>query len=152
MTETDIDQAAAHKYFAGYCFNKAWELIDKEERTPEEDQEMLQLNQASIWHWTNREDCTDKNLSIGYWQASRIYALLGQCENARESGHFSLAYSKDEGPFYQAYAHEALARAEFSAGNRDGADGHLREARALSSEINDPEERKMLEDDLDSIA
>jgi hypothetical protein len=45
--------------------------------TPEEDRLMLSLSQASLFHWLNRPDCTAQNLSIGYWQAARIQALLG---------------------------------------------------------------------------
>jgi hypothetical protein len=61
MTDkSEFDRTAAHRYFSANCFNKAWTLIDKEDRTPEEDQQMIRLNQASIWHWTQREDCTDK--------------------------------------------------------------------------------------------
>jgi hypothetical protein len=29
MSEPDFDIAAAHKYFAASCFNRAWDLIDK---------------------------------------------------------------------------------------------------------------------------
>ena len=84
--QPEIDVAAAHKYFSAYCFNAAWGLIDNKNRTHQDDEEMTRLCQASIWHWTQREDCTDKNLSIGYWQASRVYALLGQADDARRYG------------------------------------------------------------------
>jgi hypothetical protein len=75
-----IDVAAAHKHFSAACFNQAWDLIDKLDCTEADDCLMVALNQASIFHWMNRPDCTDMNLSVGYWQASRIQALLG---NAR---------------------------------------------------------------------
>jgi hypothetical protein len=58
-------------------------LIEKRDRTPEEDEQMIRLNQASLWHRTQREDCISTNLSIGYWQAARIYTLLGRIEAAR---------------------------------------------------------------------
>jgi tetratricopeptide (TPR) repeat protein len=147
----EFDEAAAHKYFSANCFNKAWGLIDKADRTPEEDQQMVRLNQASTWHWTQREDCTDKNMSIGYWQASRIYALLGQSENARDYGQLSLDYSKDQAPFYGGYAHEALARAEWAAGNREKAEEHLRQAHLMAGEIKEPDDKRVLEADLETI-
>ena len=86
----DFDLTAAHRYFAAECFNRAWDLIDKPVRTPEEDQDMIHLNQASLYHWSQREDCTNRNLSVGNWQASRIYALLGQADNARRKQNKSL--------------------------------------------------------------
>ena len=33
---------------------------------------------ASLWHWTQRPDCSTTNLSIGYWQAASVYALAGE--------------------------------------------------------------------------
>ena len=71
----DID--AAHRYFAAECFNQAWDLINKSERTPEEDEQMIRLSLASHWHWTQRADCTQENVSIAYWQTSRVYTVLG---------------------------------------------------------------------------
>jgi hypothetical protein len=151
LDKPEFDEIAAHKYFSANCFNKAWELIDKADRTPEEDQQMILLNQASIWHWTRREDCTDKNMSIGYWQASRMYALLGQADNARDYGQLSLDYSKDQTPFYAGYAHEALARAERMAGNHEQAEEHLRQAQLAASQIEEAEDKNVLEADLETI-
>lgn len=39
--EPDFDVAAAHKYFAATCFNRAWDLIEKENRTAAEDRMMV---------------------------------------------------------------------------------------------------------------
>ena len=88
--EPGFDVVAAHKYFSTFCFNSAWDLMDKSERTAAEDEEMLRLSLASTWHWSQREDCTQANLSVGYWQTSRIYATLGQADNARRHGQLSL--------------------------------------------------------------
>lgn len=70
--ELEFDAAAAHKYFAAHCFNQAWELIEKQARTAQDERLMVALNQASIYHWLQRDDCDDRRLSVGYWQASRI--------------------------------------------------------------------------------
>jgi len=113
-----FDLPGAHRYFSAECFNSAWELIDKPRRTPEEDLDMLHRSLAALPHWTQRPDCTPTNRSIGFWQVSRVYCLLGQEENARHYGELCLAVSRgaDVPPFYLAYAHEALARAELVAG------------------------------------
>jgi hypothetical protein len=147
----DFDVEAAHKYFSAHCFNSAWDLIDKQERTPEEDEQMIRLSQASIWHWTQREDCTKTNLSVGYWQASRIFALVGQADAARKYGQLSLENSSEKEPFYMGYAYEALARAESVAGNSDKANEYLKKANELAASIKDADSRKMLVDDLKSI-
>ena len=147
----DFDLQAAHRYFSAHCFNTAWELIEKPHRTPEEDQIMIRLNQASMWHWTQREDCTDRNLSIGYWQASRIYAVLGEAENAQKYAQLSLDRSSPEEPFYRGYAYEALARAAAAGGNRKQVKEYGAEARRLAELVQDEEERRILLDDLGTI-
>lgn len=152
MNAPDFDLARAHEFFSRLCFNKAWELIDKTERTADEDEQMLRLNQASLWHWTQREDCSDANLSIGCWQASRIHALLGRAEEARRYARLCLDRSRNESPFLLAYAHEVLARAEQIAGNAPAVAEHLAEASRLAEQVADEDDRKLLLDDLKSIA
>ncbi len=67
-----FDSKHAHRFFSAHCFNSTWKLIDKAKRTEPENEQMIQCTLASLWHWTQREDCTDMNLSIGYWLAKGI--------------------------------------------------------------------------------
>ncbi len=149
----DFDLQAAHKYFSAYCFNHAWDSIDKSERSLEEENTMLQLSLASLWHWTQREDHTPKNLSVGYWQVSRVFALLGQVDNARKYGQLSLDTASKGGldPFHMGYAYEALARAEHVAGNRVDTQKYLEKAAQLAEQVSDPEDKKLLLNDLASL-
>jgi hypothetical protein len=149
----DFDLFSAHKYFAAQCFNQTWDYIDKPARTKSEEDSMLSLSLASLWHWTQREDCTPTNLSVGYWQVSRVFALLQQADNARHYGELCLEVSQKEGvlPFYLGYAYEALARAELVAGNRDKMADLLVQARQTAALISDAEEKKMLLKDLETI-
>lgn len=140
-----------HQNFSQQCFNKAWDLMEKPSRTPQENEQMILLNQASIWHWTQRADCSPRNLSIGYWQASRIFSMLEEPGNARRYGKLSLEYSRDEAPFFKAYAYEALARAELVAGDHSAKENYLQRARELSETISDADEKSMVLSDLDSI-
>jgi len=149
----DFDLAAAHKYFSAECFNRAWDYIDKRLRTPEEDETMLRLSLSSLWHWTQRADCSPTNLSIGYWQVSRVYALLRQADNARRYGELCLKAAQEEGvlPFYRGYAYEALARAESVAGNHDEMECHLIQAHQVAAALDDPAEKKQMLRDLATI-
>ena len=149
----DFNLQSAHRYFSARCFNRAWDLIDKPDRTPEEDEEMLRLSLAAHWHWTQRDDYTPTNASIGHWQTSRIYALRGQPENAHRYGLLCLAASQSEGvsPFYLGYAYEALARAEAIAGDREKMQIHLAAARRLADSVTKAEDRQALLDDLATI-
>jgi hypothetical protein len=152
--QTEFDQAAAHRYFSATCFNRAWDLMDKPTRTAEEDEEMVRLSLASHWHWTQRPDCTDASVSTGYWQTSRIYALLGQADNARRYGQLCLAASQRPGvpPFYLGYAYEALARAGMVAGDKAQMAAYLQEARRVAEVVPDPDARNLLAADLATIA
>ncbi len=149
----EFDQKAAHKYFSAHCFNKAWDLIDKNDRTPEEDEEMIRLSLASQYHWSQRDDRSDTSTSIGFWQTSRIYALLGQVDNAKRYGQLCLEASqgKDVPPFYLGYAYEALARAEAVGGNEEEMESHLNRAKNTAKEIKEADEKNMLLEDLKTI-
>ncbi len=150
---TNFDLIVAHRYFAVECFNRAWDLIDKDGRTPEEDEQMLQMSLASTWHWSQRPDCTATNLSIGYWQTSRIYALLGQADNARRYGLMCLHASQKEGvlPFYFGYALEALARSEAVGGDKIKMEAYLHRAHQIAENLYDIEEKQQLLNDLDTV-
>ena len=151
--EPSFDLQAAHRFFSADCFNKAWDLIDKADRTPEENEQMVRLSQASAWHWTQRPDCTAENLSVGYWQIARIYTLLKQVENARRYGQLCLQAALQEGvlPFALGYAYEALARAEAAAGNKTQMQAYLKQAHQVAERMSDLESKEQLLADLDTI-
>lgn len=148
MTSPRFDLAAAHRHFSVECFNRVWELIDKPGRSPDEERLMVSMCHASLYHWRQRADCTARNLSVGYWQLSRVYALLNEADNARQYARLCLAQSQNEPPFYLGYAHEALARAEALAGNGEEARQHLSAARDLAAQVTNTDERSLLEADL----
>jgi hypothetical protein len=147
----DFDVDAAHKHFSVHCFNQAWDLIDKEVRTAEEDRLMVLLNQASIYHWLQRGDCTHQHLSVGYWQASRIQTLLGNAAQAIGLANVCLFYSGELAPFYLGYAHEALARSHQLAGDHQNAKHHLKQALELAARIAKQDDRELLETDLNQL-
>jgi len=151
-TTPPFDKSQGHRFFSADCFNRAWELMEKASRSAAEDELMISTCLASLWHWTQREDCTARNLSIGYWQASRVYALLGQAENAARYAGICLRHSAEQPPFYLGYAHEALARAALLRGDKRAVLEHLTEARRLLEKVDDAEDRALLQKDLDSLS
>ena len=147
----EFNLAAAHRFFAADCFNRTWELIDLPARSPVENEQMLLAAMASVWHWTQRAEVSARELSIGCWQVSRVYALLGQAANAADFGERCLRHSTGLAPFYIGYAHEALARAARLAGDDARMRHHLDEARKCVATVTDQGEREALEKDLVSI-
>jgi hypothetical protein len=153
MADTpNFDIQQAHKYFSADCFNKTWDNMDKDgNRSTEENMEMLHTAIASLWHWTQREDVTPKNLSIGYWQVSRVYNLVKQPNNARRYGLLALQYAKELSPFLKGYAYETLARAEMIAGKRVIMKEYLAKAHEMLAQIEDEEDKQALTRDLATI-
>jgi hypothetical protein len=112
---------------------------------------MVTLNQTSIYHWLQRDDCTNEHLSVGYWQASRIQTLLGNANEATRFAEVCLTYSGELPPFYLGYAHEALARAHKLAGRAVDAQRHLTLAVELAARIGKQGDRELLETDLSQL-
>lgn len=153
VKKPDFDIRAAHKYFSAECFNRAWDYIDKPIRSTEENDRMLQMSLTSLWHWTQRDDRTPTNLSVGYWQVARVYALLQQTDLSRHYGQLCLEAAQGEGvlPFYLGYAYEALARAEQTAGEQEAMEKYLLQAHQVAASIPDLEAKEQLLKDLATI-
>ena len=142
----------AHIYFSSKLFNTTWDFIEQSDhRSPDEDMSMLHTAIASLWHWTQREDVTAKNLSVGYWQVSRVYNLIKQPNNARTYGLLALKHAESLEPFFKGYAYETLARAEMQVGNRVIMLVYLEKAHAMAKLVDDKADRELLLKDLETI-
>lgn len=151
MNKNDIK--TAHNYFSKHCFNETWDFIDKDKLTNSEKVQMVSSAFASFYHWNNREDQTNQNLSVGYWQLSRVFAIVDDGANAMKFANLCLEISqnKDVGDFYLGYAYEALARAEMVNDNHSDMKKYLIEANAVCSNLKDKDEKDYLLADLNTI-
>jgi len=106
-----------HKKLAIDLFNRVWGLLDKPERTTEEDDEMVHAAHASRFHWG--EIGTPLEFERGEWQISRVYSVLNRPEAALHHARSCLEICEANGivGFDIAFAYEALARAHAAAGN-----------------------------------
>jgi hypothetical protein len=140
-----------HRRLAASLFNRTWELLDQGARSSDEDVEMLTAAFTSRFHWLQVGG--PRNFCISDWQVSRVAAVLGHATLAAEYGRRSLQTASREelGPFYVAYAHEALARAARIVGNDKGRQEHLDAAYGLLERIEDSSERDLLAPDLDEL-
>jgi ATP/maltotriose-dependent transcriptional regulator MalT len=153
MTDDAIyDEAAGHRFFSAHAFNRAWDYIRTPWRTADETEAMLHAAHASFWHWLQRPDQTRTNLCIGYWQLARVYTLAGDIETALRYARRCLESSAGTEPVYEGFAHEALARAEAARGDMEAAAAHRARGLALTQQVEDPEDRLLLENDLNTIA
>ncbi len=148
-----MEEQEFHKSYATKCFNECWSYIEKDRRNEAEDEEMRRLSEVSFWHWTYVEDHTQENISVGYWQLARVYAISGRyrlayyyadkCIEVGEKGELE--------PFYIGYGYEARARAYLLGERVEEARRSLDKAYELVEQVSDPEWKKPLMDDLDQI-
>ncbi|WP_308634178.1 hypothetical protein [Paenibacillus silvisoli] len=143
----------SHKQLASSCFNKVWDLLSKEDRTERENEEMVHLCHSSFWHWTQVDEHTATNLSVGYWQLSRVYALIGQGGQALDYADKCIKVSADAelDAFYMAYAYEASARAYAVLGDLDNRQKAAAEAASYAEQITDTESKSWVTADLATI-
>jgi DNA-binding transcriptional MerR regulator len=142
-------QLLDHRRLGAELFNGAWELMEKEDRTPAEDDRMLHMAHASRYHWG--EVGTPANLARGEWQCSRVYAVLRRPEPCRHHGQRVLDLCREHGlaDWDLAFGYEALARGHAIAGDTEAARRSIEEALAVP--IAEDEDRALLLGDLETI-
>lgn len=140
-----------HRTMGPMLFNRTWELLDLEDRSPEDEELMLAATFGQRYHWY--QVGTPLHMAIADWQVSRVAAVLGYAEIAERFGQRSLlrCVEHDLPAFYRGYAHEALARAADVMDDRRTRDQHVLAARELLPQISDDEERAMLDADVQML-
>ena len=151
MENLDQMKLQWHKEEAINCFNRTWDLIDKKDRSHEEDIQMIHLAHASRYHW----QVVGKPLNWvrGEWQISRVYSLLGMGESALLHGRISLELCKHNNikDLDLAFAYEALSRAHHVLHNHYKSGNHFNHAMEASQGISNPEDREYFLNQLNSI-
>jgi hypothetical protein len=145
------DAATWHKMFAASAFNEAWDLIDKETRTDADNAAMLLATFASRYHW--EEVGTDENRVVGDWQIARVASMLGLAPLAMRFARAALDRATEQGfeGWRLASCHEGMARAHAAFGNDSERDRHIKTARRLLDRVDDLEERRLVESQLESV-
>jgi DNA-binding transcriptional MerR regulator len=142
---------ATRRRLAADLFNHTWELLETPSRTSAQDDEMIHSAHASRFHWG--EVGTPQNLSVGEWQCSRVYSVLGRAEpalwHARRAA--AIAEASDVPRWCLAAAYEALARAALVGGDEKTAREWLAKGRATIAEEADKEDAEIIVQDLDSL-
>ncbi len=149
--EKKITEKEMHRKFAVKAFNDTWALLDKADRTKDEEFEMIHTAHASRYHWG--QIGTPLNFARGDWQVSRVYAVLG-------FGVMSFKYAKscldiceqnDIDDFDLAFAYEALARASQVSGDVSNASGYVSLAKYAGEEIKKKEDKEYFFSELSTI-
>jgi DNA-binding transcriptional MerR regulator len=151
MSTKDSPSVNDERALAAELFNGVWRLLEKEERSVAENDRMVHMAHASRYHW--EQVGTPANLTVGEWQCSHVYAVLGRSEPALYHAGRSLQLAQDNGigDFQLAYAYEALARAYAVAGDPEEARRWTEQALAAADGISQDGDRELLLSDLETI-
>ena len=136
---------------AATLFNRTWSFLERTDRGPAEDDEMLHCAHASRHHWGVVGE--PLHWARGEWQVSRVYSVLRRPEPALYHARRCLALAEQHelGPFDVGCGHEAMARAYQVAGSAEDVERHLGLGYAAADKLVDEEERELLRSDLGSV-
>ena len=132
-----------HRKTAAQAFNQTWDYLEMRHRSAKDDEMMLHLAHASLYHWSLVG--TPRNQAVGDWQTSRVYAALREPLLSLRFAKSSLEIAnKNKLSDVYSNAHEAMARAHAVAGNMKLAKNHLNTARKMLDSLSiDNEDRKI---------
>ncbi|KAB3534762.1 hypothetical protein F8154_07830 [Alkaliphilus pronyensis] len=151
MEEKNLSLNEWHKKQAVESFNATWDLIDKKDRSIDDNIKMVHTAHASRYHW--EVIGTALELARGEWQISRVYSLLNMAESALFHAHHSLKLCIDNniGDFDLAFAYEAVTRAYFIGNNLDLMKKNYELAMVASKQISKPEDKEYFLTELNTI-
>jgi hypothetical protein len=107
----------AHKAFAPGIFNRVWDLLEKEDRSSEDDELMINAAHASLYHWHSVGE--PLNFQRGQWMIANVYTTLGMKESALHHAQICLDLTNEHAfdDFDLSFAYEGFARAQALNGN-----------------------------------
>jgi hypothetical protein len=148
-TGTDVD----HRQLGVDLYNHTWTLLEKENRTRTDDDEMLNATHASAYHWSRVGGTGPEHPARSQWQISRVNAVLGRGDAAVYHAERCLEHCTQNGigDWDLASAYEALARAHGVAGNDAEYRRYLELAREALAQIADEDDREHIAEALDEL-
>jgi hypothetical protein len=150
--EKSYTEAEAQLHFAKGFNGKTWGLLDKQDRTQEENDLLVDYAHASLAHW--HAAGTGVHLQRGVWMLARVYTVLGNAQMAAQYAQRCLELTKQHkdllSDFDFAFAYECMARAQALAGNLDEAQKHVALAQKAGDAIKDEEDRQIFFDEFNS--
>jgi hypothetical protein len=151
MTEatSDVD----HRQLGVDLYNYTWTLLENENRTRDDDDELLNATHASAYHWSRAVAFGPQNAARSQWQISRVNAVLGRAEPALYHAERCLEHCTENGigDWDLAAAYEAVARAHKVAGNDAEFRRNVELGRNALAQVADEEDREHIAEDLDSL-
>jgi hypothetical protein len=148
-----VEALTDHRQLGVDAFNHTWTLMEKPERTREEDDELLHEAHASAYHWMQAPESRPENRARSEWLCSRVYTVLGHGEPALYHARRCLELCEESGigDWDLAFAYEAIARAHLTAGDEEDSRAYARRARESGGDIAEEEDREHLFEALETL-
>ena len=143
-----------HRQLGVDLYNHTWTLLEKEDRTRDDDDELLNTTHASAYHWSRAAGTGPQNAARSQWQISRVNAVLGRGDAALYHAERCLELCTENGigDWDLAAAYEAVARAHKVAGNEAEYRRNLELGREALTHIANEEDREHIAEDLEALA
>ena len=137
-----------HRSLAVDANNSIWELVEKTDRTAEDDEEMLRRAYAAAYHWQRAAGAGPENEARARYMLAKVHLLAGLPERALHYADACMEATVAAGleDFDLAYAYEARARALKALGRDDEATEAW--AAALAVPIADADDKAIVDADL----
>lgn len=131
---------------------QVWNLLEKKDRNPSEDSNMIAFAKGSLYHWYHSPEFKPENAQRGEWMISRVYAVLNRPVKALEHANIchELTEKHDLKGFDLVYSFEALARAHAISGNEEEFKKYHELALNTTQMVEEKEDRDFLISDLES--
>jgi 8-oxo-dGTP diphosphatase len=148
---TPPHDAAQQRRLAVAAFNRAWDLIDLDDRSDEQARDMFATACASRALWSDIG--SDENLAVADWQVAHAASLIGWADVALEFAAAAerRARSASLPVWLQASTCEGLARAHAVAGDEAGYRRWRDQAERLLADVDNDDDRTVVEEQLASI-
>jgi len=142
-SEPKYTLSEAHAHFSRTVNGEVWGYLEKSERSPEDNEQMVYAAFASAYHWLHAGN--PLNQQRAEWLISHVLALTGQPESAllhaRRCLELTQAHPDLMQDFDRAYAYESMARALALASSPEAP--HYRQlAEQAGNAIQDAEDQK----------
>jgi len=129
-------------------FNESWDILLKEERTRKDEDLLVNMVHASLYHW--RQIGQPINILGGEWLIAHVYTILGHKEEALYHAENVMTLKDEINPqdWDLAYCYEAMARVMALWGDKKAFAIYYQQALTAGKQIQDEGARKQFDSDM----
>ncbi len=146
MTPDEMQQF--HRDMGAATFNRSWEILLKEDRSRQDEDYLINMVHASLFHW--RQVGEPVNVLRGEWMIAHVYTLLRHKEAACYHAENTLRIAEEvkAADWDLAYSYEAMARVMALHGNKAEFEKYHALAQEAGEKIAGDGDRKQFDADM----